>query len=491
MAVTRDVGRLTARFVETVKTKDAYPDGGGLYLQVGEGGKAKSWHFRYSRARFGYPGKERNMGLGPQHTISLARARELARECREMLLAGIDPLDAREAKEKERRLEEEKKKTFAWCANEWLKGMTKIEPSTWRYYQYSLRTHLLPVLGELPVRAIDVDWAFKALKPVWHMPSAARNAHTVLQMILDWAYALGLRTGDNPANLKGPLGKLLPNRKIAFACEPYTGLPHNEIGAFMATVREHRGKTPYANRPQTVTQAQQDRIRELHNAGKSLRAIAAETSLGYNVVWKIATGVARRPTTLEERSTPSYALEFLILTQVRSHQVAELKWADIKGNVWTCEKHKNRNKTQQPHIIFLSRQALEVLDTMRAGQETAGIKSEYVFVHLGVGSTRPGQRLTAKHAFLNYLRRQLGRHDFDVHGFRNTFATWAAEEGYPEADIERAQGRVVGSTMHRRYARVVRRENPILAMLQHWADYCDRTEPLDAAVIPFRNAAAK
>ncbi|MGA7490700.1 MAG: Arm DNA-binding domain-containing protein, partial [Xanthobacteraceae bacterium] len=86
------IHRLTPRFVETVKVKGMYPDGGGLYLQVGEGGGAKSWLFRYN-----VEGRDRQMGLGPLHTIGLAEARERARKRREQRLDGIDPIEARKA----------------------------------------------------------------------------------------------------------------------------------------------------------------------------------------------------------------------------------------------------------------------------------------------------------------------------------------------------------------------------------------------------------
>jgi hypothetical protein len=39
------IHKLTASFVQSVKIKGMYPDGGGLYLQVGPGGRAKSWIF--------------------------------------------------------------------------------------------------------------------------------------------------------------------------------------------------------------------------------------------------------------------------------------------------------------------------------------------------------------------------------------------------------------------------------------------------------------
>jgi hypothetical protein len=82
--------RLSTRTVEAKLKRGRYGDGGGLFLQVSKWG-TKSWVFRFERA-----GVERHMGLGPLHTLSLAEARERARECRRVLLDGRDPIEARD-----------------------------------------------------------------------------------------------------------------------------------------------------------------------------------------------------------------------------------------------------------------------------------------------------------------------------------------------------------------------------------------------------------
>jgi hypothetical protein len=83
--------RLTARAVEAKFKRGHYADGGGLVLQVSKWG-TKAWIFRYQRN-----GRERHMGLGAVHTLTLADARDRARECRRLLLDGSDPIEQREA----------------------------------------------------------------------------------------------------------------------------------------------------------------------------------------------------------------------------------------------------------------------------------------------------------------------------------------------------------------------------------------------------------
>src|SRR6516164_4551051 len=81
-------------------------DGGGLWLQVTPSG-ARTWLFRFRSN-----GRARAMGLGPLHTISLAEARTKAREARQLRLEGIDPIEARNAKRAEAKLEVAKSMTF-------------------------------------------------------------------------------------------------------------------------------------------------------------------------------------------------------------------------------------------------------------------------------------------------------------------------------------------------------------------------------------------
>ncbi len=89
------VGRLTALQVAKAKRPGKYADGAGLYLQVSGNGDTritKSWVFRFMLR-----GRAREMGLGSFATFGLAEARIRAVECRRLISAGIDPVEARRA----------------------------------------------------------------------------------------------------------------------------------------------------------------------------------------------------------------------------------------------------------------------------------------------------------------------------------------------------------------------------------------------------------
>jgi hypothetical protein len=84
--------QLTAKRVATlVKRPGRYHDEHGLILVMVNPTNA-SWQLRYQRN-----GRERWLGLGPLHSVTLKDARERARAARLQLLDGIDPIDARRA----------------------------------------------------------------------------------------------------------------------------------------------------------------------------------------------------------------------------------------------------------------------------------------------------------------------------------------------------------------------------------------------------------
>lgn len=57
-------------------------DGGGLYLRTRKSG-SKSWVFRYERNK-----KKKDFALWPLNTIGLAKARQMAGDCRLALVEG-------------------------------------------------------------------------------------------------------------------------------------------------------------------------------------------------------------------------------------------------------------------------------------------------------------------------------------------------------------------------------------------------------------------
>src|SRR5262249_19571623 len=98
--------QLTTRQVAAARKPGYLADGSGLYLQIARGG-TKAWVFRYALG-----GRRREMGLGSARVVTLKQARQLAREAREHLLRGDDPIALRHAKRDQIKAEAAKRITF-------------------------------------------------------------------------------------------------------------------------------------------------------------------------------------------------------------------------------------------------------------------------------------------------------------------------------------------------------------------------------------------
>jgi integrase len=300
----REISKLTALTVTALaksKTRGHFGDGGGLYLQVTQGGA--SWVFRY-RAN----GRLREMGLGSFSTIGLAAARERARKAREQRLDGIDPIEERKARRLVAQLDSAKAISFKECGRRYIAA----HQMGWRNAKHAaqwgstLESYVYPILGNLPVQAIDVGLVMKAVEPIWsEKPETASRVRGRIESILDWATARGYRRGDNPARWRGHLDQLLPRKTKVRPVEHHSALSYAEIGAFMVELRAQEG-------------------------------------------------------------TAARALEFAILTAARTGEVLGSRWSEIDtpARLWTISGE--RMKSGREHRVPLSNSALTILENMAA-----------------------------------------------------------------------------------------------------------------------------
>lgn len=298
----RELGKLSAVALRKIDKAGLYPDGGGLYLQVTKGG-ARTWVYRFM-----LHGRAREMGLGPLHIVGLAEAREKARECRRLRHEGIDPIEARKARQAEQRLAEATAMTFQECAERYIEAHRAgwKNPKHAKQWRSTLETYVYPVFGSLPVQAIDVGLVMKALQPIWQAkPETASRVRGRIEAVLDWAKALGYRNGENPAQWRGHLDNLLPARSKVRKVEHHPALPYTDMGEFLADLH------------------QQD-------------------------------GVGAR------------ALEFLILTATRTGEVIGARWEefDLVAKMWTMPAE--RMKAGKEHRVPLSERALAIVEEMKA-----------------------------------------------------------------------------------------------------------------------------
>jgi Arm DNA-binding domain len=207
--VTRAIGRLTALKVERLKRPGMHADGGGLYLRITPQG-SRNWVLRYM-----LNGRARWMGLGPLALYSLTEARAKALDARRKRHEGIDPIEARRAERARQRLDEAKAITFKQCAESYIASHGAGWRNEKHKYQWpaTLNAYAYPVIGALPVQAVDTSLVLKVLEPIWTKKSeTASRVRQRIENILDYAKARGYRDAENPARWRGHLDKLLPAR---------------------------------------------------------------------------------------------------------------------------------------------------------------------------------------------------------------------------------------------------------------------------------------
>jgi integrase len=271
-----------------------------------------------------------------------------------------------------------------------------------------------------PVNEITTVDVAAVLRPVWRAkPEVARKLYPAIRRVFERARIIlrdehGLAMPDNPAHW-ADLKAMGFEAPAKLSRGSYPSLPYGQMSAFMAALRGNGG-------------------------------------------------VAAR------------ALEFLILTNVRTDPALKAAWTDfdVDGGLWTVPltSLKDRKHRKEGFRVPLSARAVEIVREMEEARLSA-----YVF---------PGQNRAAplsSMAFLTLIKRMnagdakwidpaSGR-AITAHGFRATFRTWAEEVAtVPHAVVEQAMGHQVGSQVERAYRRTdvlaKRRE-----LMDAWAAFCE------------------
>jgi integrase len=304
--------RLTQLAIKAAKKPGYYHDGDGLYLQVSSS-SSTSWVQRYT-----FNGRAREMGLGSTRDWTLPEAREQARKNRQLLQAGIDPAQHRQAERERQRAASAQRRSFAECAREY----HELHAPTWKNAKHSaqwintLQTYVFPVFGNTDISSVNKANILAALEPIWMTkPETASRVRQRLRAVLDWAAARDYRVGHDP-HLWDQVASSLP--KTA------------EIKK-----RKHLAACPYAD-----VAAVLDAIRE----GGASEVVKA-------------------------------GLEFLVLTAVRSGDVRGALWAEIdwKGKRWVLPPE--RQKAGREHRVPLCERTLDLLRQRQA----TGDESPFVF----------------------------------------------------------------------------------------------------------------
>ncbi|MFK7941453.1 MAG: tyrosine-type recombinase/integrase [Paracoccaceae bacterium] len=282
----------SARKAETAKP-GRHGDGRGLFLYVKPSG-SRSWVLRYQ-----VQGRRRDLGLGSYPDVSLAMARERASDARRMIANGEDPISQRQ---------QAKPKTFKDAALELIDSKRPGWKNAKHAAQWTstLETYVFPKIGQVQVAKLETADVIGALTPIWSSkPETANRVRQRIEAVIDYATALGIRSGDNPARWRGHLDHLLPKPTKVRAVKHHAALPHAEMADFMGDLETRNG-------------------------------------------------------------TAARALAFTILTAARSGETRGMTWAevDLERRIWTIPAE--RMKAGKEHRVPLTNAAIEQLGARRA-----------------------------------------------------------------------------------------------------------------------------
>lgn len=392
----------------------------GLHLQIRppeskNSEPSKSWVLRVTVGA-----KRRDIGLGGFPDVTLAQARDKAREMKEKIAQGIDPV--------EERLSIKRALTAAQVKAD-IKGMTfeqaahqchakkKSEfknPKHADQWINTLTTYAFPIIGKLPVELIEISHIHKLLAPIWEVKSETANrVRGRIESVLDWATVQKIRTGENPARWSGNLSHLLPKLAKVQNKQHQPTLHWKEAPQFMEALRERKG------------------------AGAK-------------------------------------ALEFLCLTASRSGEVRNATWEqfDFDAKLWTIPAEVM--KMSRAHIVPLSQAMIDLLRTL---PRLHG--SDYVFT-----STKGGalSDMTISKLIKDMHETELnngGKGWVDPvtgkittpHGLRSTFKDWArVNTDFADEVTELALAHVNNDATRAAYARdglVEKRRE----LMKQWNEY--------------------
>jgi len=381
-----------------------YPVGGvsGLLLKVTPSG-ARQWILRATIGN-----RRPDIGLGPYPEISLAQARDKAREVKEKIRNGIDPLEEKRSLKRSLLAEQISTLTFQKAMEEYIRMKSKEfrNPRQETQWTNSLTTYAIPHLGEMPVREIELPHIKQVLDPIWETKTETANrVRARIENILGWCAIHGYRSNENPAKWQGYLDEVYPSPEKIKKRGHYAALPVDKMPEFMKDLKKR-------------------------------------------------TGIAAR------------ALEFLILTAARTNEVigdkrirkAGVTWQeiDLARKVWTVPAE--RMKSEKVHRVPLTDSVMELLKSMGEGAP-----GDLIFP--GPKGDEPSNN------FLTALLKRMDQ-SVTAHGFRSTFKDWARERtAYADEVSELALAHVNSDATRAAYARSELIDKRRLLMAD-WETFC-------------------
>lgn len=371
----------------------------GLLLQLTPSG-ARSWILRTTIGN-----RRRDIGLGSYPDVPLGSARERAREAKEKIRKGIDPIEERKAIKSALAAAQRRGLTFAKAFEGYADAKlselgSEADRIRWRS---SIERYALPHIGPLLVGDLAVQDMLRVLEPIWaEKTETASRVRARMEAILSWATVAGHRSGDNPARWKGNLDTLLPRpSKVA-----------------------DKGNQP---------------------------TIALDAAPAWFAALRQRTGTAAR------------ALEFLMLCASRSGEVRGATWDefDLDASLWTIPAA--RMKADREHRVPLSTEAVAIVEAMpetspyvfaaARGGMLSDMTLSAVMRRMQADAESQATKAGQDTGKAGWRDPRNGRPAVP-HGLRSTFRDWVSERTeYPRDMAEMALAHAISNEVERAYRR--------------------------------------
>lgn len=410
---------LSALEVKRLSKPGMYAVGGvpGLHLQVLPGG-GRTWLLRVTvGANAGGKQRRSEVGLGGYPAVTLQQVRDKAREVREKIAQGIDPIAERKAARSALLASRANDMTFGTATQSYIEAKADEwrNPKHRQQWNNTLETYAFPIIGKLQVRDIDTPHILSILEPIWKVKTeTASRLRGRIEAVLDWATARKYRDGMNPARWKGHLDMMLARPTKVGKNGNHPALPVAMMDKFMKHLRRMEG-------------------------------------------------------------TGARGLEFTILTAARSGEVRGATWneIDLKEKVWTIPAE--RIKAGKEHRVPLTDEAVKLLKALPRfedsnlvfpaprGGELSDMTLAAVIKRMHEAETKAGRK-----GYLDPKQDKIAT----PHGFRSTFRDWAAEHtNHPREVAEMALAHTIESKVEAAYRRgdLFQKRR---ALMEDWAAFC-------------------
>jgi integrase len=363
--------------------------------------------------RYTFEGRERLMAMG---AIGLADARRRAEDARAEVAAGRDPLAAKIAEKTARKVAADN--SFESVARGWHKEWSRdISPRHAADTLSRLENNVFPVIGAKPITEIDASMISDMARGIERKDDRTEMARRMLEacsQVFRFAIVNKLATRNPVVDVKP--GDILRRHKVT----NFARIDGRDLGKLLRDIENYRG-TPITR----------------------------------------------------------MALKLMTLTFVRTGELIGARWSEftLDGAEPRWDIPADRMKMDSPHIVPLSRQAVDVL---RQIKEMTG-KGTLVFPGDRANETMSNNTLLKGLARMGYQGTMTG------HGFRGLASTILHEKGFESEHIEaqlahQKRNKVSAAYNHAKYL-VQRRE-----MLQWWADHCDEERSKRGQVVEMRTA---